>query len=194
MTATTMSDENLDQPRDDETSAVEPEQADNAFGPSIEEQLRAAQVERDESKDRELRARAEFENIRRRLQKEVEQIRLFAAEPLARDIIPSLDNLRRAIVAAEATGNVEELLRGLQMVSQGLSEALAKHGVTSFASLGTAFDPARHEALQQMPSTEYPEMHVSLEIESGWQIHDRVLRPSRVIVSSGPPPAEVAPQ
>jgi molecular chaperone GrpE len=161
-----------------------------AAEPTLEEQLAQALRERDDVAERAVRMQAEFENTRKRMQREAELSRQFAVSPFAADLLPCLDNLQRAVDAGETTGNLDELLKGLRMVSSGFSEALAKHGVKPIPAQGVSFDPNLHQAIQQVPSTDVPAMQVIQEVERGWQLHDRVIRPSMVIVSSGPPAAE----
>ena len=152
----------------------------------LREQLEAARAERDANRDSWLRAQAELENYRRRIQKERDQDRLFQALPLARDLLPVVDNLRRAVAAAEQSQNIEELRQGVEMVLRQFEEALAKHSVSAIdAAAGQPFDPNLHEAVQQVPSAEHPPMTIVQELERGYKLHDRVVRPSMVIVSSG---------
>ncbi|HUG19571.1 MAG TPA: nucleotide exchange factor GrpE [Planctomycetaceae bacterium] len=157
---------------------------------SLEVQLQQALRERDDQTDRALRAQAELENVRKRLQRETQQLLQFALMPLISDLLPSLDNLNRAIEAAEQSGSVEELLKGIRMVSSSFAEVLDRHGAKRIPTSGETFDPNLHEALQQIPSPDHDAMQIIQEVESGWQLHDRVVRPSKVIVSSGPPTSE----
>ncbi|HSG71228.1 MAG TPA: nucleotide exchange factor GrpE [Planctomycetaceae bacterium] len=157
---------------------------------TLEAQLQQALRERDEQTDRALRAQAELENVRKRLQRETQQLLQFALIPLITDLLPSLDNLNRAIEAAEQSGSVEELLKGIRMVSSSFAEVLDRHGAKRIPTSGETFDPNLHEALQQIPSPDHDAMQIIQEVESGWQLHDRVVRPSKVIVSSGPPASE----
>lgn len=175
---------------DVEATSTEPDSGESESAqPSLEEQLRQAEQERDEQTERALRAQAELDNVRKRLAREAEQLRQFAILPLVADLLPSLDNLKRAIEAAEKSGNVEELLQGIRMVSNAFSEVLVRHGVTKISTEGESFDPNLHEALGQYPSPDHASMTIIQEVESGWQLNDRVVRPSKVIVSSGPPVA-----
>lgn len=180
--------QNPETPEDENPSTETPEeQTDASEEPSLEEQLAEAIEERDQQTDRALRAQAELENVRKRLMREADQMRQYAVAPLAAELLPLVDNLQRAIAAGESTGNIEELLLGLQMVSKSFEEALGRFGVEKIPAVGEQFDPNRHEALQQVPSPEHEAMQVIQEVETGWQMHDRVIRPSKVIVSSGPP-------
>lgn len=162
------------------------EAADDS-APSLEEQLALVEKELEDQKDRALRAQAEFENVRKRMLREADQLRQYAVAPLVGDLLPLLDNLSRAIAAGESTGNIEELLKGLQMVSRSFEEILGRYGLTKINAVDEMFDPNKHEALQQVPSPDYEAMQIVQEVETGWQLHDRVIRPSKVIVSSGPP-------
>jgi len=161
--------------------------------PTMEQLLAAAIAERDASHDRWLRCRAEVENVQKRAHREMLELRRFQVLPLARDLLPVLDNLHRALAAAEATQSVEDLIQGMRMVLQQFQDVIAGHAVTPIAALGETFDPNFHEAIQQLPSDEQPANTVLQEVEQGFRMHERVIRPSKVIVSSQPvesPPAD----
>lgn len=168
-------------------AAESPKEAAEETPPSLEEQLALVEQELEDQKDRALRAQAEFENVRKRMVREADQLRQYAVASLVGDLLPLLDNLSRAIAAGESTGNIEELLKGLQMVSNSFEETLARFGLTKIKAVDEMFDPNKHEALQQVPSPDHEPMQIVQEVETGWQLHDRVIRPSKVIVSSGPP-------
>jgi molecular chaperone GrpE len=146
--------------------------------------LQAAQEERDANLQKWLLAVADFENYRRRMQKELEQERRYAALPLARDLLPALDNLHRALESAKTTQDAGKLVEGIQMVSKQFDDILARHQVVPIASVGQPFDPNVHQAIQQVPSPDKPPMTVLTECERGYALHDRVVRPSTVIVSA----------
>lgn len=154
---------------------------------SLEEQLAATRLERDENRDRYLRAQAELENFKRRTQRELSEERRYAALPIVRDVLPVIDNFQRALEAARNTSQVADLIAGLEMVIQQLEETLRRYGTTPIAAHGEPFDPNVHEAVQQLPSAEHPPMTVLQEVERGYTLHDRVVRPSKVIVSTAPP-------
>lgn len=161
--------------------------ADVHLRASAVDPLDAVLSERDDLRDRLLRSQAEMENYRKRLQREREEERRYSESGLIRDLLPVLDNLQRAVVAAEQGGTVEDLRQGVSMVLQQAREMLSKHRVQPIAALGQPFDPNHHEALTQMPSADIPPMTVLQEVETGYMLHDRVLRPTKVIVSSVPP-------
>ena len=133
-----------------------------------------------------LKSHAEAENFRKRLQRDAEQQLRYANMPLVRDILDVIDNLKRATEAASSeAGNANALLSGVQMVTQQLENTLAKFACKPIESVGQPFDPNFHEAIAQMPSEEVPAGHVVQEVAVGYLLHDRVIRPSQVIVSTG---------
>ncbi|MBI1313553.1 nucleotide exchange factor GrpE [bacterium] len=143
-------------------------------------------AERDQYRDAALRAQAELDNYRKRVTREAETSAKFLTLPLVRDLLPALDNLSRTVQAAEQTGNIDDLLKGLHMIIGQFDQVFANYAAKPIESLGQPFDPNLHEALQQMPSDEHPPMTVIQELERGYTMHDRVIRPSKVIVASGP--------
>lgn len=175
------------EPTDERQIPVEEGAAPDA---GLAEQLEATRAERDENHDKWLRSEAELENFRRRVRKEAEELQKFQSLGITRDLLPGLDNLDRAIAAADSTGDVENLLQGIRMVSQQFREVFTKHNVEPIAAEGEPFDPNLHEALQQVPTDEHPPMTVLQEVETGYKLHDRVIRPSKVIVAMAPPSEE----
>jgi molecular chaperone GrpE len=144
------------------------------------------QQELAEARNQVLRAQAELENVRRRMRREMEDERRFAAGELLRDLFPALDNLQRAVDAASKTEGGAGLAEGVTMVLQQITQALEHHGCRRIPTVGEAFDPHVHQAITQQPSDTQPAGTILLEAQSGYQLHDRVLRPAQVIVSSGP--------
>ena len=160
--------------------------------PGPEQELAQALSEKAELWDRCLRLQAEFENYRKRAAKERDEERRYAALPFIRDLLPTLDNLSRAIdVAREQSAGVQEaaagLRQGVEMVLAQAVEVLQRHGAEPIPAVGQLFDPNVHEALQQVPTAEHPPMTIVLEYERGYRLHDRVIRPSKVIVAVAPP-------
>lgn len=150
-------------------------------------QLQQAQSERDEYKDKWARALADHDNYRRRIQREMEEDRKYLALPLLKALLPGLDGLDRTINAAGTAQSVENLVVGLQMVVKQLESSLGQFGVQPIAAVGQMFDPNIHEAITQVPSAEHPPLTVLQDVERGYLLHDRVVRPSKVIVASKPP-------
>jgi len=160
-------------------------------GEAALEQLRQ---ELDSANDRALRAQAELENYRRRARRELEDERRWAALPLIRDLLPVLDNVGRAIDAAQKAPESETLLEGFKMVSQQLDRLLEAHQCRRIEALHRPFDPHLHQAISQQPSDEYPASTVVAVVQNGFQLHDRVIRPSQVIVATAPPSERDAPK
>lgn len=137
-------------------------------------------------RDRVLRLQAEMENLRSRTAREIVDERRYAPLPLVRDILPVIDNIDRAVEAAEQSEEAAALLEGFKLVRQQLVGILEQHHCIQIVAVGEPFDPQIHEAILQQPSDEMPANHVMQETQVGYLLHDRVVRPSQVIVSSGP--------
>lgn len=144
------------------------------------------QLELLDANNRALRAQADLENYRKRVQRERQQDSRYALMPLLRDLFPVVDNIQRAIEAAEKNEGGESLLEGFKLVEQQLQSALLQHGCQPIVAVGKTFDPNLHEAVSQTPSDKYQAGKVVMEIAVGYQLHDRVVRPSQVVVSTGP--------
>ncbi len=142
------------------------------------------QKELQASRDQALRVQAELENFRKRAQRDLEEERRYAQLPLIRDLLPVLDNVERAIEAAEKGGDATGLLTGFKMVAQQLTDTLTRHQCQRIEALHQPFDPALHEAIAQQPSDAFPAHTVLAVAQAGYRLHDRVVRPSQVIVST----------
>jgi molecular chaperone GrpE len=139
----------------------------------------------EENEKRILYAQAEFQNFRRRKEEEVKDLQKFAAGEVLTQLLPIIDNFERAIAAAETTRNVEAITAGLAGTLKQLQTFLQKSGITPIVSLGKEFDPAYHEAIGHIESEEYPPHTVAEEVQKGYILHDRVLRPALVRVTEG---------
>lgn len=169
------------QPNGGATPEFAPEAVDQAL--EADDQIRK-DVER--FKDLALRAHADLENYRKRVARDLDEERKYGGMGLLRDLLPVLDNMYRAIEAAEKTADATSLLQGFKMVTRQLEETLGKHHCRKIDALHQPFDPARHQAILQQPSGDHPAGTVLLVAQEGYQLHDRVVRPSQVIVSSRP--------
>lgn len=154
------------------------------------ETLRSKAGERDEFLSLLQRTRADFENYQKRMHRELAQERRFAQAPLAEDLLPVLDNLDRATAAAKQVGESGPLVQGVAMVQSQLLELLRRHGVTRMEALGQPFDPHLHQAVMQQPAKDAAANTVIAVPEQGFMIHERVLRPARVVVAAPPSPGE----
>lgn len=162
--------------------ALEPGQSEKRPVAQPTAEQRALEAEREV-----LRARADLENFRKRMQRDSEQQLKYATVPLVRDLIEVIDNLNRAMESAnQDTTNASALRDGVGMVLSQLATVLGKYGCKQIESVGREFDPNIHEAIAQLPSEEHAAGWVSQEVAVGYRLHDRVVRPSSVIVSSGP--------
>jgi len=139
-----------------------------------------------EFRGRELKAQAELENFRKRLMRDTEQQIKYALVPFVRDLLEVVDNLNRATDASTASGSTDSLVSGVKLVQSQLATVLSKHNLKPVISVGQVFDPNLHQAISQQPSTEFAAGIVTHETSVGYILHDRVVRPSMVIVSTGP--------
>ena len=147
------------------------------------------EAELSDVKDRLLRALAEQENFRRRAERERVEAVKFAASDVVRDLLPSIDNLRRAIEILPQ-GNapdapIQKLLTGLEATERGLFEALEKHGIHRIDPLGERFDPTRHQAMLELSDPTRSPGTVAEVLQPGYLHHDRLLRPAMVGVAKG---------
>lgn len=148
------------------------------------EELRNKAAERDKYYDLWLRERAEFENYQKRSQRDQSQERRYAHVPLAFDLLPVIDNLERAVAAAQQANEASPLVQGVALVQAQLLDLLRRHGITPLDAAGQPFDPNLHEAVMQQPTVDVPPHTVLQVLERGFRVHDRVLRPAKVIVSA----------
>src|SRR3954471_13255250 len=137
--------------------------------------------------DRLLRLQAEMQNLRNRTSREIADERKYAALPVMRDLLPVVDNIDRAIEAAEKAGEAENLLAGFRLVKQQLHTILSRNDCVPIEAENAPFDPNFHQAILQQPSSDVPAGNVMMVTQPGYMLHDRVVRPAQVIVSSGPP-------
>lgn len=134
-------------------------------------------------KDQLLRLAADFENFRKRMRREQDDLRRFAVEGVVRDLLPVLDNLERAL---QHGAENDPLVAGVRMVAKQFVDALATYGVRPFSSVGATFDPERHEAVSQAPAGDVSPGTVLEELVRGYLLHDRLLRPARVVIAQAP--------
>ncbi|MEY4185310.1 MAG: cofactor [Planctomycetota bacterium] len=161
----------------------------DAAGSGSFTQLAEMQAKIDDLQGRLMRSYADLENYRRRVQRDQDDARKFESLRLVRDLLPGLDGLNRAISSGEQTGDRQVLLNGIRMVAQQFRDILKLHSAEQIEAVGRPFDPNLHEALTQIPSADHEPMTVLQEVEVGYRMHDRVVRPARVIVSCAPPQA-----
>lgn len=142
-------------------------------------------------KDLALRAQAELENTRKRLEREKRDIIKFANESLIKGLLPIVDNLERAMDhAAPDQANAASLTEGVQLILGSLRSLLERNGVNPVTAVGEKFDPNFHEAVMQEENPEFDEGTVTREVQRGYLLRDRLIRPAMVVVSKKPASAE----
>lgn len=162
------------------------DEADLPIETPAEEPAEEAEEEED-LEERLLRLAAEFDNYKKRMEREQSVSRAYANESLLESLLPVVDNLERALAAAEPGSSQEGLVAGVELTLKELLDVLRREGVEPIDAEGQSFDPTIHEAVLTQPSTEVPEGGVVSQIEKGYRYKERILRPAKVIVSSGSP-------
>jgi molecular chaperone GrpE len=136
-----------------------------------------------------LRAVADLENFKKRAAKEKDEVQKFGVEKLLKDFLPVVDNFDRALEHANASGDLESLKKGVEMIRKLFEDTLGKHGVRSFTAKGEAFDPNKHEAMSATETNEVPPNHVVNEVLRGFTLNERLVRPALVVISRPKPEA-----
>jgi molecular chaperone GrpE len=158
----------------------------------LEKKLEDAQQEAQASYDRLLRTTAEFENYKKRSARESQDFRKYANETLLKELLPVVDNLELAVKSAREEGNGQEsLVDGIDLTLKEILRVLNKFGVQAVEALNQPFDPAFHQAVVGEESDKHPKNTVIQELQKGYTLHDRLLRPSMVVVAK--PRAEGGP-
>lgn len=161
--------------------------------PTAEELLAQRDAEAADLKDKLVRALAETENVRRRLEKDKADASVYAVSSFARDLLAVADNLRRAIEAVpEAAKNddaIKGLVVGVEMTERELQQVFARFGISKIEALGTKLDPHLHQAMAEIDSPDQAPGHVVQVYQPGYTIKDRLLRPAMVVVAKSPPEA-----
>lgn len=160
--------------------AAENAAADAAM--DLSQQLAAAQAELARLREQSLRERADLENQRRRLQRDVDSARRFANERLLSDLLPVLDSLKAGLSSEGA--DVERLREGMQLTLKQLRKMAADHGLVELHPDGQAFDPERHQAMSTVVSATHAANTVVQVCQDGYLLHDRLLRPALVVVAA----------
>ena len=160
-------------------------------GGSLEPEADTLRQELDETRDHLMRVAAEFDNYKKRMERERSKLLKYAGENILRELLATLDNLDRAVAQGstavdEDTKKMESLLQGLELTRKGLVATLERFGVEPLVAVGLVFNPDEHDALTMEASDEIPANHVLREFARGYRFKDRVLRHAQVVVSSGP--------
>jgi molecular chaperone GrpE len=168
----------------DPNSADEPAPA-AALPP--EDTLERAQAEAARLKDQLLRLAADFDNYKKRARRELADTAKIAREDVLKELLPVFDNLERATSHANQATDVKALTEGISMVARQFIDTLNKLGIERVAALGLPFDPAVHEAVQHLETTEHAPGTVAMELQAGYRLGERVIRPAMVVVAKPKP-------
>ena len=195
-----MIDENEQTPRDEavdkeldgvpEQFRDDSEDEDDEVEESLDEALAALRGDLETAKQDVLYAKAETQNVRRRLEKDVQDARNYAATGFARDILSVSDNLARAVQSVPEALREDEKLKGfiagIEATQRELDKVFGQHGITRIASTGMPLDPNQHQAMMEIPSDDHEPGTIVQEMQAGYMIKDRLLRPAMVGVAKKP--------
>lgn len=151
------------------------------------DELATARAEAQQKQELYLRAMAEMDNLRKRQQREKEDLTKFCNENILREILPVIDNLERAIEHAGEQAEVNGLLEGVEMTLNQFNSVLKKFGVETISAKGERFNPDHHQAMGQLETHEVEANHVVQELQKGYLLNNRLLRPAMVMVARTPP-------
>jgi len=153
----------------------------------MEQALDTAGAELSKHREEMLRMQAEMENLRKRLLRDLERSRKFALEGVMKDLLQVRDSLERGLgMAADANATVESLKEGKELTLKQLNKVMSDHGLEVIDPKGEAFNPEFHQAVTLVPSAEHAENTVLDVLQKGFKLHDRLIRPAMVVVSSKP--------
>jgi molecular chaperone GrpE len=150
---------------------------------ALQEQLHLCEEKNRGLEDRVLRLAAEFDNYKKRTAREFQQLVKTANENLILQLVDVLDNFERALESANSAKDFDAFHKGVELIYQHLGELLAKEGLQPIEAIGQPFDPHQHEAILQITDQEHPKEMVVNEVQRGYMLGDKLLRPSRVVVS-----------
>jgi molecular chaperone GrpE len=190
-TLMTENDKPLDQAVEDELKGVPEDLREGADeGDDVAAALESLKRDLEAARQDVLYAQAETQNVRRRLEREKDEARAYAATGFARDILSVADNLSRAVQAIpealRADDSMKGLVVGLEATQRELEKVFASHGITRIAAVGLPLDPNQHQAMLEVPSDDHEPGTIVSEMQAGWMIKDRLLRAAMVAVAKKP--------
>ena len=168
------------------SESAAPEAAE-ATGPEAE--ITKLREERDKIKDQLLRTAADFDNYRKRTLKDLQEEKRRAKEDVVREFLPVIDNLERAVSASSGASDVTAIIEGVRMVLKLFEDQAARLGLTKVKAVGERFDPAVHDAIQQVETDDHPPGTVIAEVVAGFRLGDKLVRPAMVVVARKGPAA-----
>jgi len=159
--------------------------ADGADKPEAAEQdpLEQAKAEQAKLKDQLLRTLADFDNFRKRSRRELVEAERRGRDDLLKEFLPVFDNLDRASQHAETATDTKALAEGIALVMRQFADTLAKVGIERISAVGKPFDPALHEAVQQLETTDFPPGTIAAEVQAGYRNTEKLIRPALVVVA-----------
>ena len=169
----------------DETKDSQEEMSNEEEMNLMQKELNEAETQTQVAIDKMMRLAADFDNYKKRNARDCEDIRKYAAENIIKELIPIVDNFERAIESANESKDVNSLLGGIKLILNQMMNLLEKEGVIRIEAVGEVFDPHIHEAVMHIASDEYPENIVTQELQKGYILRDRIVRPAMVSVSKG---------
>ncbi len=175
-------DDQAEEVKSDTRASAPPNEA-NPEASGAADPLTQAQAEAARHKDAWLRSAADFDNFRKRTRRELDEARRTGREEVLRALLPVFDNLDRAIQSSVRSSDVKAIVDGLSMVHRQFVDALGREGITKVPTVGKAFDPSIHEAIQQVDTDEHAPGTVIAEVQSGYSQGDRLLRAAMVVVA-----------
>ncbi|HET9932756.1 MAG TPA: nucleotide exchange factor GrpE [Polyangiaceae bacterium] len=173
----------------DEPVAIDTQEPEGAAPPASApaDPLEEARAEAARLRDQLLRTAADFDNYKKRARRETQDAERRVREDFLRDLLPVFDNLERAAQHAGTASDVKSLADGISMVMRLFLDTLGRLGVERVNAVGQAFDPALHEAVQQLETTQFPPGSVAAEVQAGYRMGERLVRPAMVVVAKPPP-------
>ncbi|MBT4694478.1 MAG: nucleotide exchange factor GrpE [Planctomycetaceae bacterium] len=180
---------------DEHVAEVDTESGQEQIEEQVEEIVEALTIEQQlsQARDNNMRLLAEIDNLRKRSQREMQQQLKYAALPVISEMLSVIDDLHRTLEASQSGGDVDAFTGGVEIVVQSFTTVLEKYECRVIqAEAGEGFDVKLHEAISMQPSDEFDTNVILAVVQQGYQMHDRVIRPSQVVVSSGPAAAEAA--
>jgi molecular chaperone GrpE len=170
-------------PRKDADSSADAADATGQKSPSQEKDIASLEAALESEKDRFMRLSAEFDNYRKRKQREIDEFRKFANETVFKQFLSVVDNLERAIVSAETNKDPDSLLEGVKMTHKEILKVFQDFNVKTVKAENQSFDPNFHQAVTQKETDEVPENTITDVLQTGYLLHDRLIRPAMVVVS-----------
>ncbi|MFN2435617.1 MAG: nucleotide exchange factor GrpE [Desulfotignum sp.] len=173
----------INSPKKDAESTAESGDNDNKDSSSQQKDIASLEAALEAEKDRFMRLSAEFDNYRKRKQREIDEFRKFANETVFKQFLPVVDNLERAMVSAESNKDLSSLLEGVKLTHKEILKVFQDFNVKPVEAENQSFDPNFHQAVTQKETNEVPENTVTDVLQTGYLLHDRLIRPAMVVVS-----------